>query len=287
MKKSIKYSIPVVIASIFTSAFALMPQSGLWGVSTEIDGDPGRGMQIDHQDGNVLIISYFGYRADGTATFLQAAGKIEPDDTMTADLIEYKNGMQIGGAFRKGEVQSVLGKMKLRFDSSSSGYVTFPGEQEIKISRYRFEDGLSRINNNFQIVQAPAKISTYFVAPVNGTFNATTSKLTFSLKNTTDGLGCRYSGTLVPTGASFASAGTVECDKGHSHDPDFTNYVLEDLHVDKDGFLSGVLGYSNTHSTNQNKIESIPMRLMGLCYQNGGEIDVNDVCTQRSLQTLN
>ena len=48
-----------------------LPDSGLWGFDAEANGQPGRGFQIDQQQGSLMLFTYMGYRADGSPLFLQ------------------------------------------------------------------------------------------------------------------------------------------------------------------------------------------------------------------------
>ena len=48
------------------------PQAGTWIVSSELNGEPGRGLAIDVQ-GNTFFMQVFGYEKNGEATFFTAA----------------------------------------------------------------------------------------------------------------------------------------------------------------------------------------------------------------------
>lgn len=82
------------------SSFSATPLSGMWSFDGELTGKPGRGFQIDSQGSALLIISYFGYRTDGSALFLQAHGPREDNGDFSADLVEYQGGTVLGGPNR-------------------------------------------------------------------------------------------------------------------------------------------------------------------------------------------
>ena len=114
-----------VIALATIPAVAALPQPGMWSIDAELNGKPGRGIQIDRQDGNVVIATYFGYRPDGSATFYQAVGNIEDGKTFSAPLIEYKNGNPLGthSSTQSGEISQNMGDIQMVFDSEATGQV--------------------------------------------------------------------------------------------------------------------------------------------------------------------
>ncbi|QNN58251.1 hypothetical protein H9K76_05210 [Diaphorobacter ruginosibacter] len=113
--------------TVSASAIAALPDPGLWAIDGEMNGKPGRGIQIDRQGGETVIASYFGYRADGTAVFYQAVGKITDGKTFNANLIEYKGGTVIGGSVEDATEAKTIGPIQAVFNTDSSGSVTLPG----------------------------------------------------------------------------------------------------------------------------------------------------------------
>ena len=61
----------LVIFSACVAQAVPLPDSGLWGFDAEANGQPGRGFQIDQQQGSLMLFTYMGYRADGSPLFLQ------------------------------------------------------------------------------------------------------------------------------------------------------------------------------------------------------------------------
>ena len=191
------------IAAFSLSATAALPQPGLWSIGGELNGKPGRGLQIDRQSGETVIVSYFGYRADGAATFFQAVGKITDGKTLDADLVEYMNGKALGGKAQDAQEARVVGRMRLEFSTSTSGTVSLPGEAPRSFARYAFEDTRGRLNNRFQAVMFE---SAYGITKVlRGVLEMQVSGDDFvaemEFQDTEET--CRYFGKLVASGDVF------------------------------------------------------------------------------------
>ena len=194
--------VAAAIAAFSLSATAALPQPGLWSIGGELNGKPGRGLQIDRQSGETVIVSYFGYRADGAATFFQAVGKITDGKTLDADLVEYMNGKALGGKAQDAQEARVVGRMRLEFSTSTSGTVSLPGEAPRSFARYAFEDTRGRLNNRFQAAffesEPKATQTTTGVLEVQVAGDDFTA--TMENQNSTF---CSYSGKLVATGDVF------------------------------------------------------------------------------------
>ena len=125
------YSLATSAASNFT------PQNGNWNVSSELNGQPGRGMTIDVQDGT-LVLQVYNYLANGAGTFHLAAGKVV-DNRVVAPLKHYRGGRYFGSGPLSGTEDGDAGSVTITFTSGSTGTVQFPGEQPVAMERYRFE----------------------------------------------------------------------------------------------------------------------------------------------------
>lgn len=68
-----------LVSCLAAPAMAALPDSGMWTIDGELNGKPGRGIQIDRQSGLNVIVTYYGYRTDGSALFLQAAGQLKDE----------------------------------------------------------------------------------------------------------------------------------------------------------------------------------------------------------------
>ncbi|RYF43895.1 MAG: hypothetical protein EOO27_43965, partial [Comamonadaceae bacterium] len=150
----------VAVAALAAScaASAALPQPGFWSFDAELNGKPGRGIQIDRQGGETIIVTYYGYRSDGSATFYQASGKVQNETTFTGNLIEYKNGPALGGPITSGEEARTVGPISLEFSTASQGSVTLPGEIKQSMSRYAFQDIRGRLFNNFRVTSTRGAI---------------------------------------------------------------------------------------------------------------------------------
>ncbi|MEJ5128747.1 hypothetical protein WH367_22100 [Comamonas sp. MYb21] len=112
-------------------------QSGTWIVSDELNGEPGRGMGIDIQDG-VLFMQLFGYRESGEPTFFTALGSLR-DNAVTAPLYYYEGGRFFGGEQRDGHEAGSPGNVVITFTSRTTGTIQFPGEPAKPMQRFDYE----------------------------------------------------------------------------------------------------------------------------------------------------
>ena len=85
-------TLPVFAARNFT------PQAGTWIITSENNGQPGRGLAIDVQ-GNTLFLQVYGYEKNGDSTFYIAAGKMD-GNRFSGPLTSYSGGQSFGSAAR-------------------------------------------------------------------------------------------------------------------------------------------------------------------------------------------
>ncbi|MFO1413889.1 MAG: hypothetical protein U1F10_08280 [Burkholderiales bacterium] len=116
-----------------TPAQGVRPRNGLWVVDQELDGKPGRGFHVDQQ-GNTLVVAYFGYRGDGRAQWYLAAGAYA-NNGFTASLDAYTGGTAFGGPARAAAAAGSAGSVRLTFTDASHGEIALPGEPAKKVSR--------------------------------------------------------------------------------------------------------------------------------------------------------
>ena len=242
-------------------AFAILPQQGMWSIGSEVNGKPGRGIQLDRQGGDYLILTYFGYREDGSSMFMQASGKLTDGRSFSGDLTEYKNGRAIGGAARDGQVANVLGTVAITFDSANSGTLTLPGEEPQRVHRYQFEDHLARLNNRFELQLQSRSGPAY---PLTGRIYIRAAAGQFSMTLNSNIL-CSYTGDLQPTGDSFRSKGTLVCPSPATPPDTASAYELVDLKVDENGMLSGRLYTTRLGATDPATKIAGQMYLQGVC----------------------
>lgn len=118
------------------SSYAFAPQAGTWVVTSEVNGQPGRGLAIDVQN-TTMVMQMYAYESNGKATFYLAVGDVA-NNTVTAPLHTYSGGRYFGSGPRSGTDAGSPGNVKLRFTSGTTGFITFPNEPEVAISRFAF-----------------------------------------------------------------------------------------------------------------------------------------------------
>lgn len=120
-------------------AQAFAPQSGTWVVNSEVNGRPGRGFGIDVQN-TTMVMQMYAYESNGQPTFYLAVGEVV-DNKVTAALNKYTGGRYFGSGDRSGTPAGSPGNVSIRFTSGMTGFITFPGEPEVAISRFNFGYG--------------------------------------------------------------------------------------------------------------------------------------------------
>lgn len=242
-----------------TAAFAADPLPGMWAFDGELTGQPGRGFQIDTQGSDVLIVSYFGYRADGSALFLQASGPRAADGSFEADLVEYRNGTVLGGAHQDGEQAQVVGRVQAVFDAPTAGSITLPGEQPRRVTRFQYVDNAPWFNQSFSADKyGPYAWSTkaqFTMAARDGVFTMAETETMNRTDGSTYSRTCQYEGSYTPAGTGLRSAGTVQCEGASA-----TSYRAEALELTRDGFFSGRIYVGNSDT---------PMTYQGYCRYTG------------------
>ncbi|CAN7437925.1 hypothetical protein LJR129_002834 [Acidovorax sp. LjRoot129] len=263
----------IVAASLSLSSIAALPESGMWAIGAEVNGKPGRGIQVDSQGGKTVILTYFGYRTDGTATFMQASGQLQGGKSFTGDLVEFKNGRALGGPVRDGETARVIGPVSVTFESATEGVVLLPGEEPQKLFRFGFENFHKRLDRSFSVVTIGSLAT---MTPGYMAMKPTADTLTIEhvLINQTNKV-CTFSGDLVQVGKGFKSTGKREC----SFDFSAPRYRIENLQVNEFGMLSGRIHYLDS--------EGLPFGppddLAGVCQGGGSVFMLPDRCSARQL----
>lgn len=210
-------------------AAAASPQPGMWGVNSEFNGEPGRGVQIDRQGGNKVIATYFGYKPTGEAIFYQAVGLIDADSTFAADLVEYKNGTVIGGSPRAGEFSSNVGQVIMTFSSPLEGTIKLPGEVEKKISPLIYEDKRSEANSTYRGLLIGKNGQAIF----NLRFTQVDEDIQIELGK--EGYSCKYRGHLNVNGLLLNASTEGGC-VGPSIN--LFNKKFDDIKINEDGTIS-------------------------------------------------
>jgi hypothetical protein len=212
------------------TAQALQPESGMWAVNGEVTGKPGRGLQIDAQGGRNLIVTYFGYREDGSSMFLQASGPRQDDGTFTADLVEFQGGKALGAPARDGQVRKVVGNISIDFDSATTASVTLPGEAPARMTRFQYEDHTARFNREGRYTISYALATFSNLMPATVTFKLENGNFYMS-RNNGDLETCEYSGRYQPAGQGIKAEGTFACKQATSSSSG--TFWTEEMEVDE------------------------------------------------------
>jgi hypothetical protein len=220
------------------TAQALQPESGMWAVDGEITGKPGRGLQIDAQGGRNIIVTYFGYREDGSSLFLQASGPRQDDGTFTGQLVEFQGGRALGSTARDGQVRRVVGTISIAFDSATTGSVALPGEPAARMTRFQYEDHTARFNREGRYAISYALATFGSLLPATVTFKLENGNF-FMRRSTTDAETCEYTGRYQPAGQGIKADGTFACAQATSSSSG--TFSTEEMEVDEQGSYKAVI----------------------------------------------
>ncbi len=229
-----------------SAAAGAEPEPGMWAFDGELTGQPGRSLQIDTQLGRGMVVSYLGYRADGSSLFLQASGyRAQDDNGFTGELREFRNGPAIGGGAANGEVAGSVGTLRLAFDTPTSGTVTLPGEAPRRISRFTY--GNQQLSRDFDRQIEIGLYSQASRSPRTATYRMRLSDSDLRLEqlSSSDGSLCAYSGPYQVQGGTLASQGTKVCTDASGAQQQGT-YRIERLRFDSQGFLSAKMEIDGT-----------------------------------------
>lgn len=255
-----------LVAFNLNSAYAALPQSGLWMINNEINGQPGRGIHIDRQEGRKVILTYYGYRPNGSATFYLAVGDVDENSTLKTNLIEYKNGPVIGEAVKNGEIERIVGPIEISFQTSTDGLLKLPNEEPKNFSRFVYENHLNRLNSSFAHVTSSLNKYSKFSPSTRLKIAATENSLTIE-QSESGGQICMYIGNLKAQGGGYSSEGKATCSYMGSASPE-AFYKIEELTVDELGFLSANLFVSDLPDFPNPSIR----RIYGACTKYDGGI---------------
>ena len=112
----------------------MKPSDGLWSIDEGNPGDNGRGFQLELRN-NVMVLTYYGYNADGKAQWYLAAGNFA-NGSFSASMERYEGGTYLGGPYSPASLIESVGTVSITFSSSTSGTIILPNEQPKGISKY-------------------------------------------------------------------------------------------------------------------------------------------------------
>jgi hypothetical protein len=112
----------------------IVPSNGLWVINAELNGQDGRGFQIEQHAG-LLVFTYYGYGATGQETWYLAADA-QNGSSFTSTLTEYGGGTVLGGSYAPATETGSPGQVTINFTSPTAGTITLPGESAKAISKF-------------------------------------------------------------------------------------------------------------------------------------------------------
>ncbi|GAB2466647.1 hypothetical protein GCM10027082_17780 [Comamonas humi] len=122
-----------------------MPANGVWMVADEIDGAPGRGLNVDVQDG-IAMLQMFDYGRDGRSSFHAMAAPYEAGSVARGPLLRYQQGRYFGSGPLVASLAEDAGELRLAMEHESTpgsrrpgrateGTITLPGEPAKRITK--------------------------------------------------------------------------------------------------------------------------------------------------------
>jgi hypothetical protein len=114
----------------------ITPQTGIWAIDAENNGQPGRGFQVETRKGT-LVFTYFGYSTDGHGHWYLSAGTLG-GGSFSGRMMQYQGGTAVGATFSPAVVNGSAGTVTLSFSSPTTGAINLPGEYVKSISKFAF-----------------------------------------------------------------------------------------------------------------------------------------------------
>ncbi|WP_353233391.1 hypothetical protein [Diaphorobacter ruginosibacter] len=111
-----------------------VPEAGLWIISGENTGKPGRGLTMDLQL-DTLVVQLYGYEADGSPTFRIGSGKYKGGSSTVA-LQKVRGGRYYGSDALTGIDAGSDGNAQIRFTSPTTGMILLPAEQWVPMQKF-------------------------------------------------------------------------------------------------------------------------------------------------------
>ncbi len=127
--------------SAVSATASICPSVGLWAVTAEENGQPGRGLTIEEEAGT-LVLTVYGYDSGGKPRFYQSVGTVS-NNSFTGSLNQYSGGTTFGGPWQSATQAGTAGQVTINFTDGKSGTITFPGESAKAISKFDWLSGLN------------------------------------------------------------------------------------------------------------------------------------------------
>ena len=124
----------ICLSSSLAHAFDIRPMDGLWGIVDEQQLAVGRALNLE-LGGTVLVLTMYAYNRQGAPTFYVGAGSLTTTNTASIPLSEPQGGTCFGCPVTSGRLLSSPGNVTFEFTSSTTGFVTLPGESRKAIAK--------------------------------------------------------------------------------------------------------------------------------------------------------
>lgn len=121
-------------ATLQVAAFNIRPVDGLWSFDNESNLAIGRAFNFE-LTGNLLVMTMYTYNAQRAPTFYVAAGALDSANRMVATMSEPQGGTCLGCVPTSGRLLSTPGVALFEFTTSTTGFVTLPGEARKAVSK--------------------------------------------------------------------------------------------------------------------------------------------------------
>jgi len=143
------YKIAILLLFISTNSFSVTPETGWWWNPNE----PGRGFNIEHQDGIVFIATFI-YDENGIPIWYTTSGRLL-NSNVKANMEKFKDGQCITCEFMPPSSE-VDGVGEFNFTTSRTGIFSWKGVN-VPIQRFDFQQ--NRLNGSWLVGDISALIS--------------------------------------------------------------------------------------------------------------------------------
>ena len=128
------FALALLSLSSFAHSFTTLPVDGLWSVVAEQNLTVGRAFNIEMSD-KLLVVTIYAYNAHGAPTFYVGAAPLAANNSAPVTLSEPQGGTCFGCTPTSGRLLSSPGVAIFEFTTSTTGFVTLPGETRKAISK--------------------------------------------------------------------------------------------------------------------------------------------------------
>jgi hypothetical protein len=131
------HSLSLDISVVGDAHSPIAPQQGLWAITSEVNGTPGRGFQVELH-GGTMVVTFYGYDASGRGRFWLASGTYS-NNYFLSRMMPYDGGTSFGGPTQVAAPNgNEAAPITLQFISPTTGTITLPNESPKSISYFQF-----------------------------------------------------------------------------------------------------------------------------------------------------